>query len=318
MPSNWFAMDDNFPTFTGEESPSQQISALHNYLYQMREGLQYSMRNLTADNFNEAALQQLTDEQKNAVAEELQKLRSTITSFANEISSLSARVSSLENLGGRMNQAEDAITRLEEDSDRKTATLHDHEQSISYLEKSVGELPDGEADLVTQLHDAQKEVGNLQADMDALEQEAFGEGGLKERTAKLEETVRGEGGLSEKIEAIDLTLSGEGGLEQRTEALETEVLAEGGLKDRTAKLEESIEGEGGVAERIGAIELAINGEGGLTELMQTVQTEQEKVAGAMKVDDNGDATLGGEGKKVYLVGEIYINGTLFQNGGEAT
>lgn len=58
MPSNWMAIDQNFPTFTGEESPQQQIQALHNYLFQLREGLQYSLRNLTTENFNAVALQQ--------------------------------------------------------------------------------------------------------------------------------------------------------------------------------------------------------------------------------------------------------------------
>ena len=79
MPSNWLSIDSNFPSFTGEESPEQQIRALHNYLFQLREGLQYSLQNLTADNFNATALQNLSDAQKNEVTTQLQTSAQTLT-----------------------------------------------------------------------------------------------------------------------------------------------------------------------------------------------------------------------------------------------
>ena len=250
MPSNWLAMDDNFPTFTGEESPSQQISALHNYLYQMREGLQYSMRNLTAENFNETALQQLTDDQKNAVAEELRKLQSTISSFSNEINSLSARVSSVENLGGRVNDAENAITYLQEDAAKKSETLKNHEESIAVLERTASELQDGQSDLEEQLGTAQGDIDVLQTDVDALK-----------------EAIDGENGLTGRVDLLENTLSGEGGIEEQ---------------------------------------------------LQEVKAEQEKQSGVVKVAEDGSATLGGENQTVYLVGQIYINGKLYESGGEAT
>lgn len=226
-------MDDNFPTFTGEESPAQQITALHNYLYQMREGLQYSMRNLTADNFNEAAWQQLTDDQKNSVAKELQKLRNMITQFSNEIDSLKARVGSVENLGNRMNEAETAITYLEEDAAQKDVALKGYEESIAGLEKAVTELQDGQAALEGQMGTAQGDIDALRIDVDTLTESVSGEGGLKEQ-------------------------------------------------------------------------------------MQGMQVELEKVSGIVRAADDGNATLGGEGKAIYLVGEIYINGKLMESGGGAT
>lgn len=51
MSSNLQALDD-FPSFTGEESPQEQIRQLQNYLFVVAEQLKYTMRNLGVDNLN--------------------------------------------------------------------------------------------------------------------------------------------------------------------------------------------------------------------------------------------------------------------------
>ena len=219
MPSNWLSIDSNFPSFTGEESPEQQIRALHNYLFQLREGLQYSLQNLTADNFNTAALQNLTDAQKNEVTAQLEKVYTQLNQMAAEIDRLSGRVSGTENLSGRMTTAEGEIT------------------------------------------------------------------ALKGRTKLTEENIED--------------------LADRTTA------AEGGIDD----LQEAVTGEGGLQERVADLEDAVTGEGGLQEQMDATEQELEKISGAVQVADDGSVTVGSEGKPLRLVGQIYINGVLYEQGG---
>lgn len=113
MPSNLLSIDSDFPSFTGEESPQQQIRALHDYLFQLRQGLQYSLRNLTAENFNSAALKELTDEQSNAVVEELKKLQNLISDVSGNLERLTSRVAAVEGYGSRLGAAEIEIDLLE-------------------------------------------------------------------------------------------------------------------------------------------------------------------------------------------------------------
>ena len=51
MASNLQALDE-FPTFTGEESPQEQIRQLQNYLFIVVEQLKYTMANLGVENLN--------------------------------------------------------------------------------------------------------------------------------------------------------------------------------------------------------------------------------------------------------------------------
>lgn len=202
MPSNWLTIDSNFPSFTGKETPQQQIQMLHNYLFQLREGLQYSLQNLSASNFNAAALQNLEDAQKNEVTRQLVKVYDLLNQMSGEISSLTGRVSGIENLAGRVTGAE--------------------------------------------------------ADIDALEEWT---GAAEEQMAQLQ---------------------------QRTESLDS---------------------------RVKQMEDAVTGEGGLQEQMGTTQREIGKLSSAVQVASDGSATIGSEEKPLRLVGQVYINGVLYEQGG---
>ena len=78
MPSNFLDIDTNFPTFTGEEPEKEQIQALTNYLYQLRESLQYSLQNLSKSNFNATALNDLTSEATQGIEKIIKQLDSAI------------------------------------------------------------------------------------------------------------------------------------------------------------------------------------------------------------------------------------------------
>ena len=72
------------------------------------------------------------------------------------------------------------------------------------------------------------------------------------------------------------------------------------LQQRTQTLEESVQGlteEGGALERIAGVEKA-----------------QQEISGVIQTGEDGSTTIGKEGTPLYLVGEIYINGVLFEQG----
>lgn len=202
MPSNWLTIDTNFPTFTGEESAEQQIRALHNYMFQLREGLQYTLQNLTAENFNATALQNLTDTQKSEVTTQLQQVYGLLSQLSNEIDNLNGRISGAENLAGRMTAIEDKTSLLE---------------------------------------DAVESMGGWMTETDLATED-----------------------LSKRTEALENTVTGQGGLIERTEVAEKEL---------------------------------------------------QKISGAVHVAEDASTTVGSEGKPLRLVGEVYINGVLYGQGG---
>lgn len=249
MPSNWLSIDSNFPSFTGEESEEQQIRALHNYLFQLREGLQYSLQNLTADNFNTAALQNLTDAQKDEVTLQLEKVYTQLNQMTTEIDRLSSRVNGTENLSGRVTAAEGEISALK--------------GRVKTTEENVEGMTEWNAAIQTDLDD------------------------LQGRTAYAEEALE------------DLT--------GRVQAMED---------DKTLDdLKEIVDGEDGLRDRTQSLEKAVTGEGGLQEQQTELTLELEKLSGVVQVAEDGGATVGSEEKPLYLVGKIYINGVLYEQGG---
>lgn len=246
MPSNWLSIDSNFPSFTGEESPEQQIRALHNYLFQLREGLQYSLQNLTADNFNTAALQNLTDAQKNEVTAQLEKVYTQLNQMAAEIDRLSGRVSGTENLSGRMTTAEGEITALK--------------GRVKLTEGNIEDLADRTTTAETGIDDLKGRMKTAESDI----------GSLKGRATITEGNVED-------------------------------------LAGRVKQLEDD--------QTLDDLQEAVTGEGGLQEQMDTTEQELKKISGAVQVADDGSVTVGSEGKPLRLVGQIYINGVLYEQGG---
>ena len=56
MPTQFSALDNSFPSFTGQESVEQKVDALYNYTFMLLENLRYVLRNLSTENFNEPDL----------------------------------------------------------------------------------------------------------------------------------------------------------------------------------------------------------------------------------------------------------------------
>lgn len=141
MPSIWQAIDTNFPSFSGEETPRQQIQALHDYLFQLRQGLQYSLENLNTKKVNgtefkklseeqKKQFKNLSDEQKATVLGVLTEVQTTMRSITTTVNGFSARITELEKLLGDVSDIEEWIGAVE-------PILHDHGERIEALEEAV-------------------------------------------------------------------------------------------------------------------------------------------------------------------------------------
>lgn len=141
MPSIWQAIDTNFPSFSGKETPQQQIQALHDYLYQMRQGLQYSLEHLDGKKVNGTEFKKMTDaqkeefknlsqEQKEEVLGVLAEVKTTMSDIASTVNRVSGRIAELEKLVG-------SVTDLEKWTGAAEEMLQDHEERISAAEGTM-------------------------------------------------------------------------------------------------------------------------------------------------------------------------------------
>ncbi len=161
MPSNWKSIDDGFPTFTGKETTDQKITALQNYLYKMREGLQYSLQNLTAENFNSTAWDKVTEEQKDKVTQEVQRMYALMNQLNARLESIAGRMTTMEDSYGKL---EADVTGLKADSEALGGRVTELEENQALLE---GRVETAEAD-AAQLREL---IGTAEADIDALTQD---------------------------------------------------------------------------------------------------------------------------------------------------
>ena len=167
MPLRIFAIDTNFPTFTGEESPVEQIKLLHNYMFQLQENLQYTLRNLTPDNFNTKGLEELSEQTSGELREQLKKVLAECEAINTKLNGFSTQLS------GQSGQIKD----LREDVD----DLTDQSSQIEALQAdmdAVKEAIQGEDGLWQRSELAQEEIEKLKEQLD-------GEGGVEERLALL-------------------------------------------------------------------------------------------------------------------------------------
>lgn len=147
MPSNWMSVDSNFPSFTGEESPTQQIRMLHNYLYCLKEQLFYSLQNLTADNWNASALQSLTDGAKDQLSTQIAGISSQLAQLKLQVDALQGRVTDTSDFDKRITAVEEAsayweqrLGNAESDVIALQGDIADHEQRIFDQETAAAEL----------------------------------------------------------------------------------------------------------------------------------------------------------------------------------
>lgn len=103
MGSNWQSIDNNFPTFLGDESLKDQVRLLHDFLPILIESLKYQLNNLDASNWNATAKRQFqsdtTKELENAMDTtdaEVAELIRTAEALQNQMAKVLRRLNELE------------------------------------------------------------------------------------------------------------------------------------------------------------------------------------------------------------------------------
>lgn len=134
MPHPWALVDSSFPTFTGDESPHEQIGQLVEYMMLLTEALKYQLENLDNSNWNGTALKNLQTDTTKDVVKENEILAAHLTRVAGELSALSMHVNELQKqnrtefneLGKAQKQTQKELTRLQkgvQSDDDGNATL---------------------------------------------------------------------------------------------------------------------------------------------------------------------------------------------------
>lgn len=148
MPSNWLYIDNNFPTFTGEEKVSDQVTTIQNYLYMLVEQLRYTLHNLDLSNMNAAALEKYGKTLTEPIYAELESEKGSLASLAFTAEALSLRLSDAEGnvsalqatadgMGSRVSSAEGSISVLQQTADSLASQIGDANGNISALQQTV-------------------------------------------------------------------------------------------------------------------------------------------------------------------------------------
>lgn len=203
MPNNWSLVDTSFPTFTGEEPVKEQIAKIMDYMAILTEMLQYQLENLDESNWNDKALQDLTDDATTELALQVKQLGNQVSALRSTVDSIVGRISTAENLAGRMVAAEEAITYLEKDKDEK-------DQRLSNLEEAVEEVQLKSAENGQVIADLEDAVADAKVDIGAIEQELYEEGGLLERMQEAEDGIQKLTGAVQVAEDGSVTVGAEG------------------------------------------------------------------------------------------------------------
>lgn len=128
MPSSIPSLDDMFPTLRGDESPREMFTAIVNFLYVMKESLDYTLANLSVENWNATALDELAAETRSPMEEQLEKLQRQLQTVA---ASVAEQKNSVNDLTRELGGTKDRVTELE-----------DREKDLDYLLEEIVKLED--------------------------------------------------------------------------------------------------------------------------------------------------------------------------------
>ena len=151
MPGNILSADTQFPNFTGQENPAEQIRTIRNYLYMLLEQLRYTLNNLDAGNFNTEGLKEIQDAISQPILKQLSdtdgnlaELQVTAAGLASRVSSNEGDISQLEQtaqgLSSRVGDAEGNISSLQQTANGLSSRVSNAEGSISSLSQTASGL----------------------------------------------------------------------------------------------------------------------------------------------------------------------------------
>lgn len=196
MPGNILSADTQFPNFTGQENPAEQIRTIRNYLYMLLEQLRYTLNNLDAGNFNTEGLKEIQDAISQPILKQLSdtdgnlaELQLTAAGLASRVSSNEGDISQLEQtaqgLSSRVGDAEGNISSLQQTANGLSSRVTSAEGNISTLQQTANGLS--------------SRVSNAEGSISSLSQTASG---LETRVANAEGAVST---VSQKVNGVTVT-----------------------------------------------------------------------------------------------------------------
>ena len=196
MPGNILSADTQFPNFSGQESPAEQIRTIRNYLYMLLEQLRYTLNNLDAGNFNTEGLKEIQDAISQPILKQLSdtdgnlaELQVTAAGLASRVSSNEGNISQLEQtaqgLSSRVGDAEGNISSLQQTANGLSSRVTSAEGNISTLQQTANGLS--------------SRVSNAEGSISSLSQTASG---LETRVANAEGAVST---VSQKVNGVTVT-----------------------------------------------------------------------------------------------------------------
>ena len=149
MPGNFVNIDNELPTFTGQESEKAMIEAMVSYITQLVDQLKYTLRNLDTTNFNAKALSDWEAESTEDVVNQVTTLTALVNQMGNQVSGLSTRMGTAEG---------------------KIATL----QGAVQVDTETGNLTIGGADVEVDVNGTAVNVNGDELDLDTIGQDITG------------------------------------------------------------------------------------------------------------------------------------------------
>ena len=217
MPTNFSALDQNLPRFTGEETTERKVQVIQDYLYQLLEALRYAMSNLDTRNFNQIEwdkfldgygsgltdpiYKQLSDAEGNLTKLEVtaKGLQMQITNNAGDIHNLSVTAGELtsqiannagdistlkqtaQSLSSTISNAQGDISTLRQTANSLTSQISSANGNISVLQQTANNLS-------VSISNAQNNIYNLQLTANGLSSTVADTQG---RVSIVEQTVNG-------------------------------------------------------------------------------------------------------------------------------
>lgn len=197
MPTNFSALDQNLPRFTGDETTERKVQVIQDYLYQLLEALRYAMSNLDTRNFNQIEwdkfldgygsgltdpiYKQLSDAEGNLTKLEVtaKGLQMQITNNAGDIHNLSVTAGELtsqiannagdistlkqtaQSLSSTISNAQGDISTLRQTANSLTSQISSANGNISVLQQTANNLS-------VSISNAQNNIYNLQLTANGL------------------------------------------------------------------------------------------------------------------------------------------------------
>lgn len=217
MPTNFSALDQNLPRFTGDETTERKVQVIQDYLYQLLEALRYAMSNLDTRNFNQIEwdkfldgygsgltdpiYKQLSDAEGNLTKLEVtaKGLQMQITNNAGDIHNLSVTAGELtsqiannagdistlkqtaQSLSSTISNAQGDISTLRQTANSLTSQISSANGNISVLQQTANNLS-------VSISNAQNNIYNLQLTANGLSSTVADTQG---RVSIVEQTVNG-------------------------------------------------------------------------------------------------------------------------------